>query len=285
MKSAFVTTALGQVHCQITGEGPPVLLIHQSGRSSRMFRRVLPLLAGKVRAIALDLPGFGWSDPLPEGTSMAELADLCCEVLDQLDAAPALVYGHHSGNKIATEMAVRSPEKVSGLILAGQSHSIIPDQDERNAAIGKFTGPYSAIRGIKDPAMSSVASWSKVYRAVSEAWWRPVTLLSDDQRDQSRAEALDAIESEVGAARLYAANTAYDLGGGYQAITQPTTVLEIVTEEEDALIGRRGKDVCALIPISKLAEIQTPDGDGVTLEAHADELADIILSSAASETA
>lgn len=278
MKSQFVQTRFGQVHCREMGEGEPLLMIHQSGRSSRMFLEVIPLLGKTMRVIALDLPGFGSSDPLPEGSSIGDLADLCCEVLDALEASPAHVYGHHSGNKIATEMAVRSPGHLRKLVLAGQSHSIIADRAARNAAISKFTGPYSAISQIDNPELAAAASWSKVYRALSAAWWHPQAVLSEAARARARAEALDAIESETGAARLYAANTAYDLGAGYCRIGVETMVLEIVTPDEDAMIGRQGQAVAALIPGAISEEISAPIGDGVTLEGHAPELAGKLLS-------
>ncbi|MFV0491151.1 MAG: alpha/beta fold hydrolase [Pseudorhodobacter sp.] len=277
MRNHIVETRFGEVFCQEEGQGDPLLLLHQSGRSSRMFRDVLPLLGRSCRAISFDLPGFGRSAPMPEGTTISDLADLCCELLDVLDAAPAHVYGHHSGNKIATEMAVRAPSYLRKLILAGQSHSIIADQQARNEAIGKFTGPYSAIGQIEHVDLAAAASWAKVYRTFSGAWWHPQAMLNEAARNQARAEALDAIEGEVGAARLYAANTAYDLGAGYRSVAVETLVLEIVTPQEDAMIGRQGGDVAALIPGAVLAEIEAPDGDGVTLEGQAPDLAWKIL--------
>jgi len=277
MKNYFVKTSVGQVHCRETGGGEPLLMIHQSGRSSRMFLEVLPLLGDRFRVIALDLPGFGRSDPLPEGSSIADLAALCCEVLDALRAVPANVYGHHSGNKIAAEMAVRSPGHLRKLVLSGQSHSIIADRNARNAAISKFTGPYSAIRGIGQPALAAAASWAKVYKTISGAWWSPQAVLSESGKARARAEALDAIESEVGAARLYAANTAYDLGACYGRIGVETMVLEIVTPDEDAMIGRQGRAVANLIPGATFEEISSPSGDGVTLEGQAPELAEKLL--------
>src|SRR6266576_4061054 len=48
------------------GNGVPAILLHGSslGSSADVFRRNLPALAsGGVRAIAVDLPGFGKSDP------------------------------------------------------------------------------------------------------------------------------------------------------------------------------------------------------------------------------
>src|SRR5215475_6893555 len=43
-------------------EGPVLLLLHGFPTASHMFRDLIPLLAGKYRLIAPDLPGFGQSD-------------------------------------------------------------------------------------------------------------------------------------------------------------------------------------------------------------------------------
>ncbi|WP_116083588.1 alpha/beta fold hydrolase [Tropicimonas sp. IMCC34011] len=268
----FVDTRMGQVCCHEEGQGAPLLMIHQSGQSARMFFEALPLLGRTRRAIAIDLPGFGLSDSMPEGASMADLADLCVDVLDALGIARADVYGHHSGNKIATELSVRAPDRVKRLVLAGQSHSIIADRDARNAAIAKFTSPHTALAAIDDPVAAAAEKWMRTLSTVSSAWTQPGAASSDEVRRHARRQALDAIDGAEGSARLYAANTAYDLGQGYTRIPVETLLIEIVTDEEDEMIGRQGAPVCALIPNARLAEISAPNGDGVTLEWQAQDL-------------
>ncbi|MBM9593866.1 alpha/beta fold hydrolase [Roseitranquillus sediminis] len=276
MSRTYVATRFGDILCRVEGDGPALLLIHQSGRSSRMFAEVLPLLGRRFRAVAVDLPGFGGSDPLPEGTTIEELADLLVEVMDGLGLGRAHVYGHHSGNKIAAALAGRRPDRLLRLVLAGQSHSIIPDRAERNAAIAKFTDPYTSVAAMPDPALAAVEKWAGTFRTASAAWWQPGVSAHEEHRARGRNAALDAIEAHGGSGRLYAANTAYDLESGYRGIPVPTLVLEIVTPEEDELIGRRAADVQALIPGARVAEIETPNGDGVTLEGHAPALAAVL---------
>src|SRR5260221_9342415 len=43
-------------------DAPVLLLLHGFPSSGHMFRDLIPLLAGKYRVIAPDLPGFGQSD-------------------------------------------------------------------------------------------------------------------------------------------------------------------------------------------------------------------------------
>ena len=67
----------GQVHFRACGpeHGEPLLLLHQSPLSSAQFAAVLPLLGAQgFAAMALDLPGFGMSDPNPEPDTLPRYA-------------------------------------------------------------------------------------------------------------------------------------------------------------------------------------------------------------------
>jgi pimeloyl-ACP methyl ester carboxylesterase len=46
------------------GLGPPLVLLHGLGLSWRSWRPILPALEQRHDVIALDLPGFGDSEPL-----------------------------------------------------------------------------------------------------------------------------------------------------------------------------------------------------------------------------
>ena len=58
------------MHYVEAGDGPPLVLLGETPRSSSFFMPILPLLAPRVRAIAFDLPGLGNSHALPEPTSV-----------------------------------------------------------------------------------------------------------------------------------------------------------------------------------------------------------------------
>ena len=121
MKRRFCDTALGQVHCVEAGagEGPPLLLIHQTPRSIDEYAEVLPILAAYHRVIAVDSPGYGASDPVPGQPQIADYAAALTAVLDELDIAKAIVVGHHTGALIAVEMAAANPGRVDRLALSG----------------------------------------------------------------------------------------------------------------------------------------------------------------------
>lgn len=120
IRRRYLDSVWGQVHVTESGNGTPLLLLHQSPLSGSMFLPAMPLLAaGGYRALALDTPGFGASDPPPAPAAIAEHADALAGVLDALGLPRAHVLGHHTGASIAAAFAARHPERVDRLILNG----------------------------------------------------------------------------------------------------------------------------------------------------------------------
>jgi pimeloyl-ACP methyl ester carboxylesterase len=70
------------------------------------------------RAIALDLPPFGFSDrPGADGYTRAEQAARVREILDGLHIANVIVVGHSFGAGPAVETVMRNPDRIRGLVL------------------------------------------------------------------------------------------------------------------------------------------------------------------------
>lgn len=98
----------------------PLLLLHQSPQSTRQFESAFkPLVARGIRFIAVDTPGFGFSDPTPMIPKLEDWAPAIVAVLDHLGIEQADVLGHHTGALIATEVALQNPQRVRRLILNG----------------------------------------------------------------------------------------------------------------------------------------------------------------------
>jgi pimeloyl-ACP methyl ester carboxylesterase len=97
------------------------LLLHGLAASWEWWGPVLPGLAADRRVVALDLPGFGASDP-PESSESYTATDLvrtieavCCA----LGLGRVALVGHSMGTMLACELAYRHPERVSRLVLVG----------------------------------------------------------------------------------------------------------------------------------------------------------------------
>jgi pimeloyl-ACP methyl ester carboxylesterase len=103
-----------------TGEGPPLVLLHEGIVDSRIWERVVPLLAKRHRLIRYDQRGFGGS-PRPEGPY--SLVEDLVAVLDAAGLERAALAGASRGGNIALATAVERPERVSALILLGSGLS------------------------------------------------------------------------------------------------------------------------------------------------------------------
>lgn len=104
-------------HVYSTGEGTPVVLLHATARSGRMFLAPMTRLADVGEFHAPDLPGSGYSDPLDE-MSFPAMTDWLRKVIDGLSEQPVVLGGVAAiGCFLATEMAVRHPDRVSRLVI------------------------------------------------------------------------------------------------------------------------------------------------------------------------
>ena len=99
-----------------TGEGPPLVLLHEGVVDSRIWEPVVPLLSGRHRVIRYDQRGFGHS-PMPDGPY--SVVDDLVSVLDAAGADEAALVGASRGGAVALTTAVERPERVSALVLLG----------------------------------------------------------------------------------------------------------------------------------------------------------------------
>jgi pimeloyl-ACP methyl ester carboxylesterase len=114
----YVVTASGRIHYVGAGVGEPMLLLHQTPRSSDEYHELIPLLAPHARVLAMDTPGFGASDPVDAPLSIERLAEAAADFLDALGIDEATVLGHHTGGVIGIELAASRPGRVAQLIVS-----------------------------------------------------------------------------------------------------------------------------------------------------------------------
>ncbi len=89
------------------GKGKPLLLIHGLGGTWRSWRPVLDDLAAEREVIAIDLPGFGKTPPLPGEVSIDTLATAVTSFLDTHDLRGVDVVGSSMGARLVLELARR----------------------------------------------------------------------------------------------------------------------------------------------------------------------------------
>jgi pimeloyl-ACP methyl ester carboxylesterase len=125
--SQLETRSGGRVHVVETGVGPPVLLLHGSGTSSLSLLPLLDHLQG-VRAIAVDRPGFGLSEPasVPRLRFRDAAVEFVDEIVDLLGLDVPVVAGQSMGGTWALWYALARPDRIGGLALVG-SAPLLPD--------------------------------------------------------------------------------------------------------------------------------------------------------------
>lgn len=100
------------------GEGPAIVLVHGLGGSWQTWLKNIPVLARQRRVIAVDLPGFGASEPLPPPAEMATHARVLATLLDDLGVRSATFAGHSMGGLVLLQLVDARPDLVDRLVLA-----------------------------------------------------------------------------------------------------------------------------------------------------------------------
>lgn len=107
--SRFLDASGLRWHVQESGpaDAPVLLLVHGTGAATHSWRALLPLLAERFRVVAPDLPGHGFTDPLPDARlSLPGMAAALGGLLDALGPRPAIAVGHSAGAAILARMCL-----------------------------------------------------------------------------------------------------------------------------------------------------------------------------------
>lgn len=108
---------------RLPGSGAPVhtdvVAVPGLGLSAEVPARTLRRLPPGVRSTVVTLPGYGV--PVGSGAALdpASLAEGLLRRMDALDVGAAVLVGHSASGHIVVEAALRSPERVTGLVLIG----------------------------------------------------------------------------------------------------------------------------------------------------------------------
>lgn len=115
------------------GSGTPLVLLHGVGSAARSWKHQLRGLAGAFRVIAWDAPGYGESSaPAVDEPTAEDYAQALESFLGALGVGRFHLVGHSLGSIMAARFALRHPERILSLTLAGiaAGHARLP-QDER----------------------------------------------------------------------------------------------------------------------------------------------------------
>ena len=120
------------------GSGPPLVMAIGTGSTMAEWDpALLRLLAERHRLVLFDYPGVGRSSRLVGGTtSFAALADTTAAFMAAIGLDEADVLGWSMGGFVMQQLAIRHPERVDHLILAGTNpggdHAVLGDDDDQD---------------------------------------------------------------------------------------------------------------------------------------------------------
>jgi len=261
----WVTTRSGDVFIQEKGPatGTPVVLFHGTAAWSELWRRTIDALASAgYRVIALDLPPFGFSDR-PGSYTRQDQAQRVNDVLDSLNAQPAIIVGHSFGAGAATELVMRFPTRARPLVLVDAALGLSAEPSDPPAVLKPkwlremlvsltVTNPLATKTLLK----SLIAKKDRALPGYVEILQRPLT------RESSTSDIADWMYYFVGSDRgaQSADRTAY------ARLKQPVAILW--GDMDDVTPLAQGRDLNALLPHGRLTllpglghipQIEAPD--------------------------
>ncbi len=251
------------------GSGSPVVLVHGLPGTAYDWRETAAALGARRRhAIAYDRPGYGHSDPRPDGrysleANAADVADL----LEALDLRDATVVGWSYGGATAISAAPRS-KRIGRLVLVGSGGPDSPDAKPPEPSTFMrvfYSEPVMRWRRAIPPlgiGLMGAVSAAAFSDGPQPDWWLPGV-----RANFARWDTLMAYREEMAA--LGNAPGAFDP----RAIAVPTLILH---GDDDRLASVRiGRYLATQIPGARLVEY--PGGSHMLPVTHADAIAEQIV--------
>jgi len=235
---AFADLSVGQVHYASCGDkaAPAVLLLHQSPRSWAEYRKVLPLLGLRYRAIAMDTAGFGDSADGGQPASIEQWASVACELLDALDIRQANVVGHHTGGVVAVEMAAAFADRVRSLVLSSTPYTDESFRRERAAR----------------PPIDEVPP-SEDGSHLSAMWEKRQAFYPEGRPDLLEAYVLDALKVSNGIEDGHRAVASYRMEARIGRVKQPVLIIRATA---DPFAAPYAKQLKQLLPGACIIDIE-----------------------------
>jgi 3-oxoadipate enol-lactonase len=113
----FIHLSDMKLHYEVNGSGPPILLIHGLGSSSRDWEKQVESFVQEYQVITVDLRGHGQSDRPRGPYSIRMFAEDTVALIRELEVAPLHIVGISMGGMVAFELVVRFPELVRSLTI------------------------------------------------------------------------------------------------------------------------------------------------------------------------
>jgi len=114
-----VSLSQGPIRYREEGAGDPIVFVHGLLVDGRLWRKVVPPLAGSHRCIAPDWPLGAHRSPLAAGADCSPrgVAHLIADFLEKLELERVTIVANDTGGAISQILAAERPERLAGLVL------------------------------------------------------------------------------------------------------------------------------------------------------------------------
>ncbi|WP_158744316.1 alpha/beta fold hydrolase [Acidisphaera sp. L21] len=216
---------------------PALLLLHGVGTDHAVWDGVVRALSGRFRLLRMDARGHGASDVPPGDYTIAELAADAVAVLDAAGAAKAVVAGLSMGGMTVMQMAIATPERLTGIAICNSTAEVVPQFWLDRAASVRANGMAS----MTDAIMTR---------------WFPASVLAAKPAYLSTARATSEAQEPQGYIGCCMAIAGLAVKDGLPAITLPTLVV-VGSLDQATPPATGGEPIAAAIPGAQLVSLPT----------------------------
>lgn len=117
-ESRFLDTGGARLHYVDEGRGPPLFMLHGAPTWSFIYRKLIAALKDRYRCVAMDLPGFGLSEP-PAGFRYRpeDHVPYVAALIEHLDCDGGVLVAHDWGGPIGLAASLAAPRRLTRYVL------------------------------------------------------------------------------------------------------------------------------------------------------------------------
>mmetsp|Transcript_28316 Transcript_28316/g.52761 ORF Transcript_28316/g.52761 Transcript_28316/m.52761 type:complete len:265 (+) Transcript_28316:15-809(+) len=219
------------LHFEVTGDGPPLLMLAGFMSDHASWAPLVPLLQGQFTCIAPDNRTTGQTTPWNAPVSIALMAADALALMDHLGHERFHVLGHSMGGIVALQMATQAEDRIASASLAASAPVRLP----RNTAL--FANLINIRRSDAPPDTWLRALFPWLFspdffndpKAVDEAITGALAYPYSQSAD-AMAHQLDALRGYNGAALVHPSSCPTQaLIGGADLILPPDHILSVLS--------------------------------------------------------
>ena len=151
------------------GRGPAAVLVHSASTGNWQWRRLIDDMAGRRRALAVNLYGYGRTPAWPEGRPQSlDAQATLVEIAAAATSGPISIVGHSFGAAVAMKAALRLADRLAALVLIEPNPFYLLADHGRIAALAEIDELHSLTKARGGPG-----GWARAGAAFADYWGGP----------------------------------------------------------------------------------------------------------------